>query len=149
MTTSRSTPAVRLPWHAWVVAIATFALYVGGARDYLLILGQDTGYVVRQFGPGGVAYFADYPLALRVIWTTTIIGGLVAPVSLLARSRRSVPIAVVAATSQAVLLVVTFAFRDRWAALGAATSWFDIGIGVVTALFAWYCWTLRRRGHLG
>ncbi|HZG89241.1 MAG TPA: hypothetical protein VEZ42_03420, partial [Pseudonocardia sp.] len=96
-----------------------------------------------------VAYFADYPLALRVIWTITIVAGLVAPLSLLARSRWSTPIAVAAATSQAVLLVVTFAFRDRWAALGAATSWFDIGIGVVTALFAWYCWMLRRRGYLG
>ena len=148
MSTARRTPGTRLPAHAWVVALVTFALYVGGARDFLLILGRDTDYVVGQFGVGGSAYFADYPPALRVLWAVAVVSGLVAPCLLLARSRWAVPTALLAVASQAVLLVVTFAVRDRWAALGAATAWFDLGILVVAALFAGYCWAARGRGVL-
>ena len=139
----------RRPWHFWAVAAAVFALYVGGSRDYLLILAQDTTYIEAQFGPGGLAYFRDYPLGLRIVWTTNIVAGLVAPVLLVAGDARAVHVAITAAAAQLVLLPLTFALRDRWAALGAATSWFDIGVGVVTALFAGYCWAMARRGHIG
>ncbi|WP_328474851.1 hypothetical protein OHA21_16330 [Actinoplanes sp. NBC_00393] len=131
-----------------MAAIVILALYAGGARDYLLILAGDTGYMSRQFGPDGVAYFTGYPLALRVVWTINIVGGLAAACLLLARSRWAVVAAVTSATAQVVLLVATFGFRDRWAALGAATSWFDLGIGVVAVLFAGYCRQLGRRGLL-
>lgn len=136
------------PWHLWVAAIAVFALYLGGARDYLLLLMGDTEYMQAQFGTEGVAYFTDYPLVLRFIWTLNILGGVTAPLLLLARSRWTVPAAVISAAAQIVVLAVTFAFLDRWAALGAAIAWFDIGIGVVTTVFAWYCWTMHRRGVL-
>ncbi|TDC40992.1 hypothetical protein [Micromonospora sp. KC213] len=136
----------RRPWHLWAFAVVTFALYVGGARDFLLILADDTEYMLRQFGPDGVAYFADYPLSLRIVWTVNVVGGLAAPILLLALDRWAAWVAVVAAASQLVLLMVTFAFRDRWDALGATTSLFDIGIGVVTVFFAWYCWRIRRSG---
>ncbi|MFN3340274.1 MAG: hypothetical protein ACK40Z_11305, partial [Dietzia sp.] len=125
-----------------------FALYIGGARDYLLILVGDAGYIRGQFGTDGVTYFADYPLVLRAIWTINILGGLIAPVLLVILNRWALAVAVVAATAQIVLLAVTLAFLDRWAMLGAATSWFDIGVGVATTLFAGYCWVIRRRGLL-
>jgi len=136
------------PWHLWIVAVAFFALYVGGSRDYLLILGQDTDYIVRQFGPSGIAYFADYPLALRIIWTITIIGGLTTPFLLVALSRWSTLIAVITAVAQIVLMIATFALRDRWNALGAMTAWFDIGIAAIDVFVAWYCWMMQRRGAL-
>jgi len=138
----------RRPWHLWLIAIAVFALYVGGARDYLLILVDDTNYIVGQFGQGGVVYFADYPPLLRAVWTINILGGLIAPVLLLGRSRWCVPVAVLTAAAQLVLLAATFTFLDRWAALGSATSWFDIGVGLVTVLFAGYCRKMRQSGIL-
>ncbi|MCP2252327.1 hypothetical protein LY13_001066 [Prauserella aidingensis] len=139
---------VRRPWHLWLVAIAMFALYVGGARDYLLILVQSSDYIRGQFGPDGLTYFADYPFVLRIVWTINILGGLIAPVLLVLRHRWALAAALVATAAQVALLVTTFAFLDRWAMLGAATSWFDIGVGVATALLAAYCWAVRRRGHL-
>lgn len=147
MTAPSRTLRFARPWHLWAVALLTSALYLGGARDYLLILAGDTAYMTRQFGPDGIAYFTGYPLALRAIWTINVVGGLAAACLLLALSRWSVLAAVASAAAQAVLLV-TFGFRDRWAALGAATSWFDLGLGVVAVLIAWYCWWMRRRGLL-
>lgn len=138
-------PVVRRPWHVWLVSIIVFALYVGGARDYLLILMDDTDYIRGQFGQDGVIYFADYPLILRIIWTVNILGGLLAPVLLIARNRWAFPVAVTSASAQVVLLIATFALLNRWAMLGTVTSWFDIGIGIVTALFAGYCAALRHR----
>jgi len=85
-------------------------------------------------------YFTDYPLMLRILWTVNIFGGLLAPRLLVARSRWALPTAFVSALTQIVLLAATFAFLDRWRMLGASTAWFDIGIGVCTALFAGYCW---------
>ena len=148
MSTGSDRSGVRRPWHVWLVATAVFALYIGGFRDYLLILIQDTDYIEGQFGSGGVAYFTDYPPALRAIWAINVLGGLIAPVLLLARSRWAAPTARVAAAAQVVLLAVTLAFLDRWAMLGAAISWFDIGVGVLTVLFAVYCGRMRRRGLL-
>lgn len=138
----------RRPWHLWLVAVAAFALYAGGARDFLLILLQDSDYVRGQFGAGGITYFTDYPAVLRVVWAVNILGGLIAPALLLARHRWALPTALVAGAAQAVLLAVTFAFLDRWVLLGAAIAWFDIGIGVLTVLFAVYCWAVQRRGLL-
>ncbi|GIE28541.1 hypothetical protein Ait01nite_015860 [Actinoplanes italicus] len=139
MTASIRTSVIRRPWHLWVAAALTAAIYLGDARDYLAL---------DQSGPGGIAYFADYPVALHAVWMVDITAGLVAPCLLLALSRWAVPVAAVAAAAQAVLLVVTFGFGDRWDALGAATSWFDLGIGVVAVLFAGYCWAMRRRNLL-
>lgn len=147
MTSQASRDRVR-PWHLWVVAIATFALYVGGARDFVLILFHDQHYIQNQFGAGGINYFTDYPPLLRTVWAINVLAGLINPVLLLALNCWAVHAALAAAIAQGVLLVVTFAFLDRWAMLGAMTSWFDIGIGVTTALLAGYCETMRRRGAL-
>lgn len=120
-----------------------------GGRDYLRILAGDTDYVVDTLGQRGVYCFEDYPAGLRTIWAVNITAGSLAPLLLLARSRWSAPTATTAALAQAVLLVVTSSFRDRWEALGAPLAWFDIGIGVVTAAFAVYCFIVRRRQTLG
>lgn len=132
------------PWHLWVVALFVFVLYVGGARDYLLILADNTGYIREQFGASGVVYFADYPAGFRIMWTINIICGLTAPIMLIVRSRWAFAAAITAALAQVLLLITTFTFLNRWAMLGAGTSWFDIGVGVVTGLFAWYCWALQK-----
>ncbi|WP_131814797.1 hypothetical protein [Mycolicibacterium porcinum] len=43
-----------------------------GARDFLLIALGDIGYVVNQFRPTGVDYFAEYPAAPRIVWAVDI-----------------------------------------------------------------------------
>lgn len=132
------------PWHLWVVALFVFVLYIGGARDYVLILADNTGYIREQFGASGVVYFADYPVGFRILWTINILCGLTAPIMLIVRSLWAFAAAISAALAQVLLLIMTFTFLSRWAMLGAGTSWFDIGVGVVAGLFAWYCWALQK-----
>lgn len=144
--TTVTRPRARRPWHMWVIATAILALYLIGATDYILVLVGDTDYIAGHFGQPGVDYFDGYPVVLRAIWTVNIVAGLIAPLLLIARHRWAAPTSVVATTAQVILLVVTFATRGRWEALGVQTSLFDIGVGVVTAAFAGYCFSIQRRG---
>ncbi|WP_250442551.1 hypothetical protein [Actinotalea sp. C106] len=139
----------RRPWHLWLVGFLALALYVMGARDYLLSAALDADYFAAQgYDDGGVAYFTDYPVAPRILWTLNVVAGLLAPVLLMLRSRWATPTAAVAAGAQVVLLVVTFAFMDRWAALGAGIAGFDIGIAVLTVGLWAYCRWMAARGVL-
>jgi hypothetical protein len=132
------------PWHLWVAGIFFLALYGVGARDYILSLTLDTGYLDAQgYGPAQVAYFSDYPVVPAICWTFNIVGGLVASLLLLFRSRCAEQAALVSAVAQLCLLVLTFGFRDRWSVFGPWLALFDIGIWVITLGLWWYCRDLR------
>ncbi len=137
-------PRRRRPWHLWLFAVTILALYVMGGLDFLRIQAGNAAYVADTFGPRGADYFDGYPFGLRALWAVNLLAGVSAPLLLMARHRWSAPTAALATIAQAVLLVVTFASRDRWEALGAPLAWFDIGIGAVTAVFALYCYRMRR-----
>lgn len=143
--TVHETQRRRRPWHLGVVVTVMLALYAVGARDFVLIHVWDEDYIRGLFGEAGLTYFTDYPAVLRVLWAANIVGGLVAPVALVARSRWTVPVAAVATASQLALVVVTFAGRDRWAMLGLTSSLTDLAVAVLTAAFLAYCWALRPR----
>ncbi|WP_191897064.1 hypothetical protein [Planomonospora parontospora] len=122
------------------------ALYIGGARDYALTLTLNPGYLAAQgYAEPQIGYFADYPFGLGVLWTLNIAGGLASAAASLLRSRRAVPLALTTALAQLVLLILTFAFRDRWDILGPSMSLFDIGVGVLSLAFWWYCRVMLNR----
>lgn len=136
------------PRARWVVALLFFGLYVGGLRDHVLIRAGDRDYIAAQFGPGGLVYFDHCPWPLRVLWTINIGAGLLAPILVPVRARWAFVVASIAALAQGVLMTITFATRDRWQRLGAAASWFDLGVELVTVAFALWCWWLARRDRV-
>ncbi|GIH74659.1 hypothetical protein [Planobispora longispora] len=139
----------RAPWHLWVVGLFMLALYIGGARDYLLTLTLDPGYLAAQgYGEPQIGYFTDYPFGLGVLWTLNVVGGLTSAAASILRSRWAVPLALMTALAQVMLLILTFAFRDRWDLLGAPMSLFDIGVGVLSLAFWWYCRVMLGRSVL-
>ncbi|GAA1754420.1 hypothetical protein [Streptomonospora arabica] len=139
----------RAPWHLWPIAGMMLLLAGGGLWDYLNLIEPNTAYIEDQgWGPSGIAYFTDYPIVLRLLWTTALLAAAAAPVLVLFRSRFAVPLALVAAVAQALLLVSTLAFMDRLATLGPFTALFDAGVAVVFAAFWGYCRYLRARSAL-
>ncbi|MDT0304270.1 hypothetical protein [Streptomonospora wellingtoniae] len=145
----RSGARSRAPWHLWPVAGVMLLLAGGGLWDYLNLIEPNTAYIEDQgWGASGIAYFTDYPIVLRLPWTTALVGATAAPVLALFRSRLAVPLALLAAISQVLLLVSTLAFMDRLAALGTFTAFFDFGVAVVFAAFWGYCRCLRARSAL-
>ncbi|MEQ4723476.1 hypothetical protein [Nonomuraea sp. B19D2] len=132
-----------------MVGLVLLALYLVGARDYMLTRTLNQGYFGEQgYGPAQIAYFTDYPAIPAIFWTINIAAGLAAAVLLLFRSRRATLAALIAATSQLCLLVITFGFMDRWAILGPRFSLIDIGVWVLTVGLWLYCHAVHRRGVL-
>lgn len=113
-----------------------------GAIDFVRVLVDDTAYIAETFGPGGVAYFADYPVALRLLWAVTIITSVAAPLMLIALRRLAVPCAVTTVVAQLVLLIITMSFMNRWAALTTGVA--DLVITAIMAAFAIYSLSVRR-----
>ena len=137
------------PWHVWPVSMVAFFTYVMGAYDFVLTAALDPGYFSAQgYGPAAVAYFTDYPLVPRVLWTVNIAAGLLAPVLLLARSRRAAASAALAAAAQLLLLLATFSVMGRWSALGPFIAIFDVIIGLMTVGLWLYCRRMTARGVL-
>ncbi|GII02070.1 hypothetical protein [Planobispora takensis] len=139
----------RAPWHLWVFGLFMLALYVGGTRDYVLTRTLNPDYLAAQgYGEPQIGYFTDYPFGLGVLWTLNVAGGLLCAAAAILRSRRAVPLALTTALAQLSLLILTFAFRDRWDILGPQMSLFDIGVGVLSIAFWWYCRAMRSRAVL-
>lgn len=137
------------PWHLWAVSLAALLLYAVGAYDYVLTASLDRGYFAAQgYGPAAVAYFSEYPLVPRILWTVNIAAGLLAPVLLLALSRWAVLAAALAAAAQLLLLLVTFGLMGRWSALGPFLAAFDTAIWLLTIGLWLYCRRLAARGVL-
>lgn len=65
---------------------------------------------------------------------------------LLACSRWAVPVALVSATAQLALNVLTFGFRNRWEVFGPWLSLFDIAVMALAFAFWWYSRAMHRRG---
>ncbi|ASR33762.1 hypothetical protein BAY61_00800 [Prauserella marina] len=146
---ARKSTRHKTPWHLWAAGIAMLALYLAGARDYLSLLEPNVDYIHSQgWGDDAIAYFTDYPLVIKIIWTINVVAGLIAPVLLFFRSRLAVAVALTAISAQVVLMLITFAFLDRWAALGAFTNLWDVGIALLTLAFWWYCRTMLKRSVL-
>lgn len=139
-------PRIRAPWHLWVTGLVILGLYLIGARDFLLARSLDTGYFAELgYGPAQVAYFTDYPVVPAILWGINIVTGLLAAVLLLLRSRWATASAFTAATSQLVLIVITFGFMHRWAILGPRLSIVDIIVCILTIGLCLYCAAMRRR----
>ncbi|MGP3962613.1 hypothetical protein ACTWPT_42140 [Nonomuraea sp. 3N208] len=132
-----------------MVGLVLLALYLVGARDYILTRTLNQGYFAEQgYGPAQIAYFTDYPAIPAIFWTINIAAGLAAALLLLFHSRRATLVALIAAASQLCLLAITFGFMDRWAVLGPRFSLVDIGVWVLTVGLWLYCHAIHRQGVL-
>lgn len=135
------------PWHFWLVAAFFLFLYGMGIYDFIMIhSGSAEEYILEKFEPPAVAYFANYPILPLFFWAANLAAGVAAPLFLLLRQRIAVWLALVSAISDLVLMFITFTFMNRWNAIGAGNSAFDIGIAILTfAEFAYCKWYFRRK----
>lgn len=83
------TPETRAPWHHYPIAICAAALYLLGAIDYLMTKLR-FGFWIDRFTAEQVAYFAELPFWLDVIWAVSVFGGLFGAYLLWNRNRFSV-----------------------------------------------------------
>lgn len=110
-----------------IISLIFVAFYVMGAYDQFMMLSfNDAYYASKGLGEAAVTYFTGYPLLLLLTWIINIYGSIAAGLLLLVRSKLAEKFALTSLVSIVALEVYTFAFRDRWIALGPSISLFDI-----------------------
>ena len=81
-----STPAIKTPWHLWVVAVLT--LLWDGSGAYTIMMAQ--AGKLATLTPDEAAYYAAQPLWFVVTTDIGLVSALAAAIALLLRSRMAV-----------------------------------------------------------
>ena len=140
---------MKRPWHQCFVAVFMIFIYSMGIRDFFMMLTHNEAYYASLgYGEAFFAYFTNYPIHLLVLWISNLLCGFVAPVLLLMNKKLSQHLALISASSNSLLLLLTFAFRDRWNILGSRIAAFDFFILLITFGLFLYCVHMNKKGYL-
>ena len=142
-----STPSVT-PWHLWVVGVLSLLWNGMGALDYTMTETHNAAYM-KDFTPEQVAYFYSFPKWVIAAWATSVWGGVVGSIALLARKRWAVPVLAVSLAAMAMTFVHNFVLSDGFAVMGGAGALtFTAAIVAVGVALVLYSLWLSRKGVL-
>ncbi len=127
-------------WHLWIVSIFMIFMYFMGIYDFFMMLSHNKAYFASHgYGQVVIEYFTNYPLYFMVFWIVNLLAGFISPILLILKDERSKNLALISTIADAILLILTFAFRNRWYALGIRVAVFDFFILVITFGLYLYC----------
>lgn len=130
----------RNPWHSWIFAFLMLFLYNMGIYDLFMMLTHNEGYYASHgYGKQVVDYFTGYPIYFLILWVTNLACGFLSPILLIIRNRWSTAVALASAMADLLLLLLTFAFRNRLSVLGLGVAGFDVIVLFITFCFYLYC----------
>jgi len=90
-------------------------MYAVGVYDFIMIhSGNAEEYILRNFAPSAVAYFANYPLLPLAFWVLNLATGIAAPILLLLRQKIAVWVALTSGVADLVLMFISFTFLNPW-----------------------------------
>jgi len=94
-------------------------MHAAGVYDFIMIHSSNAEeYILRNFAPSAVAYFANYPLLPLCFWVLNLATGIAAPILLLLRQKIAVWVALTSGVAYLVLMFISFTFLNRLEALG-------------------------------
>lgn len=127
-------------WHLWVIALFMLFMYAMGIYDIFMMLSHNQAYYTSHgYGQEVTSYFTDYPIYFMVFWIVNLLAGVTSPILLMFKDARSKYFALIAAIADAILLLLTFTFRNRWDVLGSGVAIFDLFILAFTFGLYLYC----------
>lgn len=134
------------PWHLWLIAVFVAFMYGMGLCDMPMMLTHHAAYYASHgYGVAVAEYFTNYPVYLLVLWFINLATGFLSPLALIFNARTAKYLAFISSVADAVLLLLTFAFRNRFAVLGANVAMFDLFILIMTVCFCLYCRMTEKR----
>ncbi|MDH6364872.1 hypothetical protein M2139_001873 [Enterococcus sp. PF1-24] len=127
-------------WYGYLFALIMIFMYVMGIYDFFMMLTHNEAYYLsHNYGPQVIEYFTAYPFYFMIFWIINLLAGLAEPLLFILKKKAAVITALTATLAQFILLVLTFALRNRLAVLGTGVALFDVGILLLTLLFYLYC----------
>lgn len=149
MTATMDTPATRTPWHLWLVGLVGLLWNGFAAFDYLSTNIQGEAYM-RQMGmtDAQISHFNAMPSWMMAVWAIGVWGGVLGASLLLLRRKWALHVFVASLAAFLVSLVYTYVLTDGVQIMGQTVMIMNGVILVGCLFFAWYAWTMTKRGVL-
>jgi len=142
-------PAVKTPWHLWVVGIVSLLWNAMGAVDFTMTQVKP-GMWLKAFTPEQVAYIQGFPLWAVLVWGVGTWGSFLGSVLILAR--RGLAFHFLAASLAGALLTSLYSFglSDGLKVMGGGAGMiaFNAIIVTISVLLLVYAKNMRKGGVL-
>ena len=133
-------------WHLWLIVLFVGFMYSMGIYDLFMMLSHNADYyATHNYGQMVEEYFTDYPPYCMVFWIANLMAGILAPITLVFNAKWAKRFAFVSGLADLLLLLLTFAFRNRWAVLGTSVAIFDIFILLMIFGLYLYCRIIEKK----
>jgi len=144
-----ATPAVKAPWHLWVVAIVAVLWNAMGVVDFTLTQARNPAYL-KAFTPLQIEYLHNFPLWAVIGWGAGVYGGFLGAILLLFRQGWAVSVFLVSLAGAVLTTLYSHVLSDLDKVMGggAGAVIFSVVICIVAALLWWYARAMTRRGVL-
>ncbi len=117
-----------------------------GTYDLFMMLGHNEAYYLsKEYGQAVHEYFTDYPPVGLVLWIVNLLSGLVSPLCCLMRKECACKVAFVSGLSDLLLILYGAMLRNRFIVFSPYIISFDIGILIVTLLYALFLFSGNRK----
>lgn len=136
----------KLKWYGVLFSLFMLFLYVMGTYDLFMMLGHnETYYLSKGYGQAVHEYFTGYPPVGLVLWIVNLLSGLISPLCCLWKKECAWKVAFISGLSDLLLILYGVMFRKRFSVFSPFIICFDIGILIVTFLYALFLYTGSRK----
>lgn len=130
----------KVKWYGVVFAVFVLLLYAAGVYDLCMMLDRNAAYYASKgYGEEVVRYFTDYPVYFLFFWIVNLTAGLLAPILYVLKKQQAAGVALLSASSDMMLIVLTCVFRNRIGVLGITVFIYDAVILLLTFFFYLLC----------
>jgi hypothetical protein len=142
-------PAVKTPWHLWVVGVVSLLWNAMGALDFTMTQAMSDVWL-KSFTPEQQAYIHGFPLWSVIAWGVGTWGSFLGSVLLLFRKGLAFHFFAASLVGAVFTSIYSFVLSDGMKAMGggAGIIIFNAIILAVTVLLLIYARNMRKRGVL-
>ena len=142
------TPAIKTPWHLWVVGGLSLLWNLGGAFDFFMTLTKNAAYL-KNVPPEMVTYVNSLPSWVVILWGAATWGAPLGSLLLLLRRRAAVGVFLVSLVAMVLMTIHNYGFTNVRQLMPGAGPLIFCAIIFVVALLLWiYARKMCRRGVL-
>lgn len=146
--TDATTPAIKTPWHLWVVGAVSLLWNAVGALDFTMTQTKNASYM-GQFSAEQLEYFYGFPLWAVIAWGIATWGSIVGSLLLLLRRTFAERVFLVVLVAMAVTFTYNFLLSDGLKIMGGVGPAIFTGVIIVIGVLLWfYARAMSRRGVL-
>src|SRR5574344_2294631 len=104
----------KIKWYGYTFILFVLFMYIMGIYDFFMMLSHNSEYYLsHNYGKEVIEYFTNYPIYFMIFWIVNLLTGFISPLLLTLKKKLSKYLALVSSISQLILLLLTFAFRNR------------------------------------